>query len=128
MRSLEPREFPINVVATLTVDADREFCTQTQLHDVLGHLLGYVPVYSELHAAELACRPAVLEQHPFLAECAVPPPGASDTAILQWISDLARTHGETLVLTPLPDEQVPDELPPQPTAEPLVVAEPGSDT
>lgn len=124
MRNLEPREFPISVVATLTVDADREFCTQTQLHDVLGHMLGYVPMYSELHNAELACRPAVLQQHPFLAEQAPPPPNAPDTVILQWISDLATRHGEMLSLTPLPDEQVPDELPQQPVADPLVVVEP----
>ncbi|WP_237092990.1 hypothetical protein [Mycobacteroides abscessus] len=135
MTNAEPREFPIGVVVTLAIgNPDRIFCLLSQVYDVLGHMLGYVPLVSEMAPAFEACRTAVREQHPVLAEAIDPgkTPAfgtlAVDTEILQWLSDLAREHGEMFALTPLPAPALPDELPPQPTAEPLVVAEPGSDT
>lgn len=134
MTNAEPREFPIGVVVTLALgNPDRTFCLLSQVYDVLGYMLGYVPLVSEMAPAFDACRTVVREQYPGLA--AAVDPGrtpafgtlAVDTEILQWLSNLAREHGEMFALTPLPVHALPDELPPQPAAEPLVVAEPAVD-
>ncbi|AMT73985.1 hypothetical protein ABG82_19365 [Mycobacteroides immunogenum] len=134
MTNAEPREFPIGVVVTLALgNPDRIFCLLSQVYDVLGYMLGYVPLVSEMAPAFDACRTVVREQYPGLA--AAVDPGrtpafetlAVDTEILQWLSNLAREHGEMFPLTPLPVHALPDEFPPQPAAQPLVVVEPAVD-
>lgn len=98
------RSFSIGQVLTLAcahTDMQQSFCSYGDLLDVLGFMLGDVPAADDIPDAIDRCRPAVQAAYPELAAEDPPAPGASDTAVLAWLSQQERQHGAELTLTPL---------------------------
>jgi hypothetical protein len=97
----EPKNFPLGVVLTLAHGSNaRLFCSLPALYDALGWMLADHPMSTEVDTFIERVRPAVLEQHPELADIK-PTRATTDTGILKWLADLEAQHGAELALTPI---------------------------
>lgn len=105
--------FPLAAVLTVLVGSnDRSFCTLGNLYRILGFLLKDrsvdpddpaargIPRVDLLDAAIAVCRPAILDQHPELADV-TKTRATTDTGILTWIAEQETRYGATVTLTPL---------------------------
>jgi hypothetical protein len=95
-------EFPIGAVLTIACgSATQIFCTYKECIRVLGFMAHQVPHPDDTQAYIDTARPAVLAQHPELADVKPPTPGAPDTVILAWLKQQEEALGATFTLEPL---------------------------
>lgn len=95
-------EFPIGAVLTITAgNAERIFCNYADQCRILGFMCGQFPGPADVQAYIDAARPAVITQHPGLANVTPPDEGLPDTVVLGWINQQAETFGATMILEAL---------------------------
>jgi hypothetical protein len=98
------RTFTAGQVLTLAcsnAQAQQLFCSYGDLLEVLGYMLGDIPLAEEIPDAVERCRPAVLAEHPALANVGPPAVLAADTAVLTWLTHQETEHGTEFVLHPV---------------------------
>lgn len=72
------------------------------IYEILGYMTGQSLFTHQLGDAADKAKPAILAQHPHLAD--VQPPEGIDTAdLMSWLVEAERVHGETVEVAPLSD-------------------------
>ncbi|MGW0312033.1 DUF7736 domain-containing protein [Streptomyces flavidovirens] len=96
----EPRSFPLADVLSVTTDCLLSRRHMDGLYSILGYMTGQDLFTHQLIAAADACKPALLAQHPDLAE--VRPPADIDAPdLMAWLAEAERVHGESVMVAPL---------------------------
>ena len=96
------REFPLDEVLTVSTGALLARRHMDAVYDVLNFLTGDNLFTHQLPRALISCQPAVLAQHPDLAEIVVPEWGEDVHAeIMAWLAELETKYGTTRVLVPI---------------------------
>lgn len=95
---------PVPLADVLSVTADRLLSRRHigGVYDLLSHMTGQDVYTHQLGTAADACAPALVEQHPFLADLK-PPVGLDRDDLYAWLVEAERVHGETVDVTPLAD-------------------------
>lgn len=95
-------EFPLGAVLTVTCgSAERIFCGYAEQIRILGFMANQVPMPADIQTYIDAAKPAILQQHPELANVQAPTAGAPDTVVLAWLKQQETNYGATLTLDPL---------------------------
>lgn len=98
------RRFPLDDILSVTTGRLLSRRHMDGLYDLLNYMTGHDLFTHQLGRAADACAPALLAQHPQLAD--VQPPEGLDTAdLMAWLVEQERTHGETLPVAPLPPSE-----------------------
>ncbi|MFI2349712.1 hypothetical protein ACH492_22195 [Streptomyces sp. NPDC019443] len=72
------------------------------VYDLLRHMTGQDVYTHQLGKVADACAPALIEQHPFLADLK-PPTGLDRSDLYAWLVEAERIHGEEIAVAPLPE-------------------------
>lgn len=89
--------------AILTVTTDRMLARDIgDIYELLNFMTGDNLFTHQLPRAAGECKPALLEQHPQLADIAVPDLPDAD-AYMAYLADLEDAYDAQLAVTPLPD-------------------------
>lgn len=72
------------------------------IYKILNYMTGDNLYTHQLMRAEAECRPELLRQHPALADVKTPAL-SGQTEVETWVAAMAKIHGETLPVQPLPD-------------------------
>lgn len=90
--------------AILTVTTDRMLARDIgDIYELLNFMTGDNLFTHQLPRAAGECKPALLEQHPQLADIAVPDLADAD-AYMAYLAGLEDTYGAELAVTPLPGD------------------------
>jgi hypothetical protein len=73
------------------------------VHRILDHLTGDTLFTHQLPAALEAVAPALVEQHPWLAEVAVPETVRDDATAAAFVDEMAAKYGAGHVVRPVPE-------------------------
>lgn len=102
----DARTYPLADILSVTTGLLLSRRHMDGLYDLLGYMTGHDLFTHQLGRAADTCAPALLAQHPQLAEVR-PPDGLDQADLIAWITEQERTHGEMLPVTPLsPSEPV----------------------
>jgi len=102
MTAPAPRMFGLGAI--LTVTTDRMLAHDIgDIYELLNFMTGDNLFTHQLPRAAGECKPALLEQHPLLADIAVPDLPDPD-AYMAYLAGLEGTYGAELAVTPLPDD------------------------
>ncbi|MCX4809035.1 hypothetical protein OG601_47120 [Streptomyces sp. NBC_01239] len=72
------------------------------VYNIANWMTGDSLMTHQLPRAADICGPALLAQHPRLADV-VPPEGIDAPDLMAWLADTERQHGQELPVAPLPD-------------------------
>jgi hypothetical protein len=98
---------PFHLGDVLTVTTERLVSPRHMegVYDILNYMTGDNLFTHQLPRANGECRPALLAQHPQLAEVQVPDFGddrdLAEQAVAAWLSEQVARYGETLPVEPL---------------------------
>lgn len=96
----ETREFDLADILSITTGRLLSHRHIDGVYEILAHMTGD-PIWThQLGTAADACKPALLEQHPRLAEITVPE-DVSIPDLEQWIAETESVYGYQLPVTPL---------------------------
>ncbi|MFE0647482.1 hypothetical protein ACFVZH_02675 [Streptomyces sp. NPDC059534] len=98
----QTRSFPLADVLSVTTDRLLSRRHMAGLYDLLGFMTGQDVYTHQLGTAADAAAPALMTQHPFLADL-LPPDGSDPADLMAWLVNAEREHGENLAVTPLKD-------------------------
>lgn len=105
----EAREFPL--ASILTVTTGRFLCPDVgDLYEILDYLTSTKLLTHQLPAAAEAVRSGVIEQHPQLADVAVPPEVADQAWVAPWLAGQRERYGQSLPLRSVPAVRLPDPI------------------
>lgn len=91
----ETRTVPLADVLSITTDHLLSRRHVDGIYDLLRHMTGQDVYTHQLVKVADACAPALVEQHPFLAELK-PPKGLDVPDLMSWLTEAERVHGETI--------------------------------
>ncbi|MEJ8671876.1 hypothetical protein WKI71_36590 [Streptomyces sp. MS1.AVA.1] len=74
------------------------------IYETLRTMTGQDVFNHQIPTVADAVAPALMEQHPFLADL-TPPAGADPADLMAWLIEAERVHGETITVTPIADRQ-----------------------
>ncbi|MET7795668.1 DUF7736 domain-containing protein [Streptomyces decoyicus] len=94
------RTFPLADALSVTTPKMLSHRHMDGLYELLDHMTGQDLFTHQLGAAADACKPALIEQHPFLADLQ-PPDNADQADLLAWLVEAERVHGEQVTVQPL---------------------------
>jgi hypothetical protein len=97
------RAFPLDEVLTVSTGRLVARRHMDAVYDVLNHLIGDNLMTHQLPRAMDSCQPAVLAQHPDLAEITGAAVPADAEHIWPWLDALAEKYGAERVLVPIAD-------------------------
>ena len=97
-----PRSFPLADVLSITTGRLLSRRHMDGMYDLLGYMTGQDLYTHQLTTAADAAEPALLAQHPFLADLR-PPAGTDAPDLMAWLIDTERQHGEAIAVAPLAD-------------------------
>lgn len=98
------REFPLDEILTVSTGCLVSRRHMDAVYETLNFLTGDNLFTHQLPRALEACKPAVLEQHPDLADVVVPDFGEDVHAeVLAWLDTVEAKYGKTRTLVPLAD-------------------------
>ncbi|MDJ1137941.1 hypothetical protein [Streptomyces iconiensis] len=96
----DARMIPLADVLSVTTDILLSRSHMDGLYALLGHMTGQDVFTHQLPSVADACKPALIQQHPFLAD--LTPPAEADTPdLMAWLVEAERAHGEEISVTPL---------------------------
>jgi hypothetical protein len=98
----DTRTFPLADVLSVTTDRLLSRSHMDGLYTLLGYMTGQNLFTHQLVDAADKARPALLEQHPHLANV-VPPDGLDQADLMAWLVEAERVYGEEIEVTPLAD-------------------------
>lgn len=93
------KEFSLGAV--LTVTTGRLLCDIGELYQIIDYMTDTPHFTHQLPRAADACKPYILQQHPFLMALH-PPADAEAEEILSWFREVEDAHGDTLEVQPMP--------------------------
>ncbi|SKF79927.1 DUF7736 domain-containing protein [Mycobacteroides abscessus] len=95
-----PRTFGLGAILTVTTDV---FLVTDigDIYELLNYMTGDNLFTHQLPRAAGECKPALLEQHPQLADIAIPELPDAD-AYMEYLARLEGTYGTEFAVTPLP--------------------------
>lgn len=100
----EPRPIPLADVLSITTDHLLSRRHVDGIYSLLRHMTGQDVYTHQLVKVADACVPALIEQHPFLADLK-PPKGLDAPDLMAWLVEAERIHGEEIAVTPLANWQ-----------------------
>lgn len=105
------REFPLGVILSITTG---RMCHERfgDIHEALDYLTGETLFTHQLPRASTAVAPALIEQHPFLADVHFPEYEVDNVRspvefTIDWVAAMMDRHGGTLTVEPVPDAYEP---------------------
>jgi hypothetical protein len=96
----ETRRIPLADVLSITTDHLLSRRHVDGIYDLLRHMTGQDVYTHQLVKVADACAPALVQQHPFLAELK-PPKGLDAPDLISWLTEAERVHGETIEVATL---------------------------
>ena len=96
----ETRSLPLSDALSITTGKLLSHDHMDGIYRILGYMTGQDLFTHQLGTAADKCKPALLEQHPFLAELQ-PPDGADAPDLMAWLAHVEKTHGATIQVQPL---------------------------
>lgn len=72
------------------------------LYAIVDYMTGVQHYTHQLPRATEVCTPALVEQHPWLAEVTVPEDLSGEQAVAVWVAGMIEKHGEMHEVEPLP--------------------------
>lgn len=96
------RPYPLADILTVTTGRLLSHRHMDGLYDLLGYMTGDNLFTHQLPRAADVCGPALLAQHPQLANV-TPPDGLDAPDLMAWLTNTERQHGEQLPVAPLAD-------------------------
>lgn len=93
---------PVPLADVLSVTTDKLLSRRhlDGIYELLRHMTGQDVYTHQLGKVAVACAPALIDQHPFLAGLK-PPNGLDRSDLYAWLINTERTHGEMVDVTPL---------------------------
>lgn len=100
------REFDLGDILSITTGALVSRRHIEGVYDILGYMTGESLFTHQLPRASRECEPALLAQHPQLADVRVPdwPSEGVKEAVYAWLDEQEDRFGKTLPVTPLATE------------------------
>lgn len=98
----DTRVFPLADILSATTGKLLSHRHMAGIYEILNYLTGQSLFTHQLGDACDKAKPALLEQHPQLADVC-PPDGLDKPDLMAWLVEAERAHGETLEVTPLAD-------------------------
>lgn len=98
----DTRDFPLADVLTVTTGRLLSHDHMAGVYRILNFLTGDDLMTHQLSRAAQACRPALVEQHPWL-DGLTPPEDIDAPDLLAWLIAQEATHGDTVSVTPITD-------------------------
>lgn len=98
----DTRSFALADVLSVTTEKLLSRRHMDGIYDILSYMTGQSLFTHQLPDACDKAKPALLEQHPQLADVC-PPDGMDQADLMAWLVETERVHGETLDVTPLND-------------------------
>jgi hypothetical protein len=96
----ETRAFPLADILSATTGKLLSRRHMDGIYEILNYMTGQSLFTHQLGDACDKAQPALLEQHPQLAD-ACPPDGLDQPDLMAWLVEAERVHGETLEVAPL---------------------------
>jgi hypothetical protein len=96
----EPRAFALSDILSVTTEKLLSHRHMTGIYDILSYMTGQSVFTHQLGDACDEAKPALLEQHPQLADVR-PPDGLDKHDLMAWLTNAEREYGETLDVQPL---------------------------
>jgi hypothetical protein len=97
-----PETFPLADVLTVTTGRLLSHDHMDGLYRILNYLTGDNLMTHQLGRAAETCRPALIRQHPWLADVA-PPEDIDMPDLFAWLAAQESIHGDALILAPIAD-------------------------
>lgn len=98
----DSRTFPLADVLSVTTEKLLSRRHMDGIYDILSYMTGQSLFTHQLPDACVKAKPALLAQHPQLANVC-PPDGLDQPDLLAWLTDAEREYGEALEVRPLTD-------------------------
>lgn len=98
----ERRTFPLADALSITTDKLLSRSHMGGIYEILGYMTGQSLFTHQLPDAADKAKPALIEQHPHLADIQ-PPDGLDRADLMAWLVEAERVHGETIEVAPLSD-------------------------
>lgn len=95
------RDFHLGDILSVTTEHLVSPRHMNGVYDVLGYMTGDSLFSHQLPRAAAACAPALLAQHPQLADVTVPEDFGGEQGVRTWLADQVDVYGERLDVTPL---------------------------
>ncbi|MFD7996867.1 DUF7736 domain-containing protein [Streptomyces mexicanus] len=95
------RAYPLADILSVTTGRLLSHRRMDGLYDLLGYMTGQSLFTHQLPRAADACGPALLAQHPQLADVA-PPQDLDAPDLMAWLANAEQEHGRELPVEPLP--------------------------
>ena len=89
------REFDLGDILSITTERLVSRRHIDGVYDILNHMTGDNLFTHQLPRASRQCRPALLAQHPDLAEIEVPEREWTQESMAVWLDELSETYGRT---------------------------------
>lgn len=96
------REFPLADALSVTTEKLLSRRHMDGIYEILSYMTGQSLFTHQLGDACDKAKPALISQHPQLAELQ-PPDGLDRADLMAWLVEAERVHGETIKVTPLSD-------------------------
>lgn len=96
----ETRDFPLADILSITTGRLLSRDHMDGIYRILNYLTSDELFTHQLPRAAEACRPALIAQHPQLAD-AMPPDDMQVPALLAWLAAQERAHGQSLSVSPI---------------------------
>lgn len=98
----DTRPFPLADALSVTTDKLLSRSHMDGIYEILNYMTGQSLFTHQLPNAADKAKPALIQQHPYLAELQ-PPAGLDLADLMAWLVEAERIHGETIEVKPLSD-------------------------
>jgi hypothetical protein len=96
------RTFPLADALSVTTEKLLSRSHMGGIYEILSYMTGQSLFTHQLGDACDKAKPALIAQHPHLAELQ-PPDGLDQADLMAWLVETERVHGETIEVAPLSD-------------------------
>lgn len=101
MTSNDTREFDLADILSITTGRLLSHQHMGGVYEILNHLTGDDLMTHQLPRAADTCRPALIEQHPFLADLTPPDGDVPLDRLMAWLAEAEEQYGYRLPVAPL---------------------------